>query len=107
MTWGYGARYSLSDKARHIGGEAVPIGRRRGDAADMRHEHAQQANGAKNDTPKCRAEPDHEAGGATDRPRTLCRSMRLATNPDAFASSTKARRNAAPATFFLAVPIAC
>ena len=30
-------------------------------------------------------------GAATDRPRTLCRSIRRATRPEAFASSTKSR----------------
>ena len=45
--------------------------------------------------------------GATLKPRTLCRSMRRATNPDAFASSTNSRRKAAPAAFFRGVPIAC
>ena len=42
------------------------------------------------------------AGGATERPRTLYRSMSRATKPDAFASSTKSRKNAAPAGFFRA-----
>ena len=53
--------------------------------------------------------PHHRmaAGGATERPRTLWRSMSRATKPDAFASSTKSRKNAAPAGFFREVPIAC
>ena len=33
-----------------------------------------------------------QPGGATVRPRTLCFSIRLATNPDAFTSSAKSRR---------------
>jgi hypothetical protein len=40
------------------------------------------------------------AGGATVRPRTLCRAISRATKPDAFASSTKSRKNAAAAKFF-------
>jgi hypothetical protein len=33
--------------------------------------------------------------------------MSRATKPDAFACSTKSRKNAAPAGFFREVPIAC
>src|ERR1700730_1913868 len=55
-----------------------------------------------------RVPPVGQPGGATEgRPTTPWRSMRRATSPDLFASSTKSRRNAAPAVFFRAVPTAC
>src|SRR5216683_3986634 len=45
--------------------------------------------------------PPCQPAGATDsRPTTPCRSISCATSPDFFASSTKSRRNAAPAAFF-------
>jgi hypothetical protein len=46
----------------------------------------------------------YAASGATERPRTSYRSMSRATKPDDFASSTKSRKNTAPAGFFREVP---
>ena len=49
----------------------------------------------------------YRLGGATDKPRTLCFSISLATRPDDLACSTKSRRKAAAAVFLRAVPTAC
>ena len=54
--------------------------------------------------------PDRKAylaGPATERPRTLWRSIRCATNPLALASSTKSRRKTVAASLDRMVPIAC
>src|ERR1700733_8692578 len=50
---------------------------------------------------------DGQCYAATDRPLTWWFSIRRATRPERFASSTNSLRNAAPAVFGFAVPMAC
>ena len=50
---------------------------------------------------------DHPGGATESRPTTLCFSIRRATSPDDFASSTKSCRKAALAALVRAVPTAC